>query len=83
MRISHEAIHQSLYVEGRGALERELVACLRSGRALVKPRARAKSLRTGFITDDVTIGSRPDEVEGRKAPGHWEGVLIMDSTGRP
>ena len=58
MRISHEAIYQALYIEGRGALERELVACLRTGRALRKPRARAKKLRTGFITDEVTIGAR-------------------------
>jgi IS30 family transposase len=72
MRISHEAIYQSLYVEGRGALERELVACLRTGRALRKPRARAKKLGTGFITDEVTIGARPDEVDDRATAGHWE-----------
>jgi len=72
MRISHEAIYQSLYIEGRGALERELVACLRTGRALRKPRARAKKLRTGFITDEVTIGARPDEVDDRATAGHWE-----------
>ena len=65
MRISHEAIYQSLYIEGRGALERALVACLRTGRALRKPRARAKKLCTGFITDEVTIGARPDEVDDR------------------
>jgi IS30 family transposase len=72
MRVSHEAIYQSLYIEGRGALERELVACLRTGRALRTPRARAKKLRTGFITDDVTISARPDEVDDRAIPGHWE-----------
>ncbi|PYE11860.1 IS30 family transposase [Williamsia limnetica] len=77
MRISHEAIYQSLYVEGRGGLTRELVACLRTGRALRKPRARAKKLSTGFITDDVTIGARPAEVDKRKDPGHWEGDLII------
>ena len=77
MRISHEAVYQSLYIEGRGALERELVACLRTGRALRKPRARAKKLRTGFITDDVTIGVRPDEVDDRAIAGHWEGDLII------
>ena len=77
MRISHEAVYQSLYIEGRGALERELVACLRTGRALRKPRARAKKLRTGFITDDVTIGARPDEVDDRAIAGHWEGDLII------
>jgi len=77
MRISHEAIYQSLYIEGRGALERELVACLRTGRALRKPRVRAKKLRTGFITDEVTIGARPDEVDDRATAGHWEGDLII------
>ena len=77
MRISHEAIYQALYIEGRGALERELVACLRTGRALRKPRARAKKLRTGFITDDVTIAARPDEVDNRTTPGQWEGDLII------
>jgi len=77
MRISHEAIYQSLYIEGRGALERALVACLRTGRALRKPRARARKLRTGFITDDVTIGARSDEVDTRHTAGHWEGDLII------
>ena len=77
MRISHEAVYQSLYIEGRGALERELVACLRTGRALRKPRARTKKLRTGFITDDVTIGARPNEVDDRAIAGHWEGDLII------
>ncbi len=80
MRISHEAIYQSLYIEGRGGLERELVACLRTGRALRKPRARARKQRTGFITDDVTIGARPEEVESRKTPGHWESDLIIGLT---
>jgi IS30 family transposase len=70
-------ISQSLDLEGRGALERELVACLRTGRALRKPRARAKKLRTGFITDEVTIGARPDEVDDRAIAGHWEGDLII------
>lgn len=77
MRISPEAVYQSLYVEGRGALDRDLVACLRTGRALRKPRLRAKKLRTGFITDDGTIGSRPDEVADRNTPGHWVGDLII------
>jgi IS30 family transposase len=77
MRISHEAIYQSLYIEGRGALERDLVACLRTGRALRKPRSRAKKLRTGFITDDVTIGARPDDVDDRVEAGHWEGDLLI------
>ena len=82
MRISHEAVYQSLYIEGRGALERELVACLRTGRALRKPRARAKKLRTGFITDEVKIGARPDEVDDRAIAGHWEGDLIIGEANR-
>ncbi len=77
MRISHEAIYQALYIDGRGALERDLVACLRTGRALRKPRARAKKLRTGFITDDVMLTARPAEVEDRATVGHWEGDLII------
>jgi len=71
MRISHEAIYQSLFIEGRGGLERELVACLRTGRAVRKPRARARKQRIGFITNEVTIGARPEEVESRKTLGHW------------
>ena len=76
MRISHEAIYQSLYVQGRGALRRELTACLRTGRALRVPRARARRGK-GFITDQVLISQRPAEVEDRAVPGHWEGDLIL------
>ena len=76
MRISHEAIYQSLYVQGRGALRRELTACLRTGRALRVPRARSKRGK-GFITDEVKISERPAEVEDRAVPGHWEGDLIL------
>jgi IS30 family transposase len=76
MRISHEAIYQALYIEGRGGLSRESVACLRTGRALRVPRARTRRARRnqrGFITPEVTIGRRPAEVAEREAPGHWEG----------
>ncbi|MGG7105202.1 IS30 family transposase [Rhodococcus sp. 24CO] len=77
MRISHEAIYQSLYIEGRGGLERELVTCLRTGRALRRPRARARQRPAGFITDEVTINARPEEVDSRDIAGHWEGDLII------
>ena len=77
MRISHEAIYQSLFIEGRGALKRELVTCLRTGRALRVPRARAKGRGKGFITPEVMISERPAEAEDRAVPAHWEGDLII------
>jgi IS30 family transposase len=80
MWISHEAIYQALYIEGRGALSREYVACLRTGRALRVPRARTRRARRnqrGFITPEVTIDRRPAEVAARGVPGHWEGDLII------
>jgi IS30 family transposase len=77
MRVSHEAIYQSLYVQGRGALRRELTACLRTGRALRVPRARAHSRGKGFITTEVMISQRPAEADDRAVPGHWEGDLIL------
>jgi len=77
MRISHEAIYQALYVQSRGALKRELVACLRTGRALRVPRARAQGRGKPFVTDEVTISQRPAEVADRAVPGHWEGDLIL------
>ena len=79
MRISHEAIYQSLYVQGRGALRRELSACLRTGRALREPRARTGTQDRPFLTDAVRISARPGEVEDRAVPGHWEGDLIIGS----
>jgi len=77
MRISHEAIYQSLFVQGRGALRRELTACLRTGRALRVPRARTSGRGKGFVTDEVLISQRPAEAEDRAVPGHWEGDLIL------
>ena len=77
MRVSHEAIYQSLYVQGRGALTRELTACLRTGRALRVPRARARGRGKSFVTEEVMISQRPAEVEDRAVPGHWEGDLII------
>ena len=77
MRISHEAIYQALYIEGRGALKRELVACLRTGRALRKPRERSRNKPQGHVTADVVLSERPAEVEDRAVPGHWEGDLMI------
>jgi IS30 family transposase len=77
MRISHEAIYQALYVQGRGALRRELVACLRTGRALRVPRARSRGRGKTFVVPEILISQRPADVEDRAVPGHWEGDLIM------
>ncbi|QLG87628.1 IS30 family transposase [Chitinibacter bivalviorum] len=77
MRISHEAIYQALYIQGRGALKRDLVSCLRTGRALRIPRARAQAKAWAHVSEDVMISNRPAEVEGRALPGHWEGDLII------
>ena len=77
MRISHEAIYQALFVQGRGALKRELTACLRTGRALRVPRARTRERGKSFVTPEVLISERPAEAEDRAVPGHWEGDLII------
>ena len=77
MRISHEAIYQALYVQGRGALRRELTACLRTGRALRVPRGRTRGRGKKFITPEVMISQRPAEADDRAVPGHWEGDLIL------
>ena len=75
MRISHEAIYQAAYVQGRGALKRELVACGRTGRALRVPRARTRQRRRTFVSPEIMISQRPAEADDRAVPGHWEGDL--------
>lgn len=77
MRISHEAIYQALYIQGRGALRRELTACLRTGRALRVPRARTSGRGKSFVSAEIMISERPAEAEDRAVPGHWEGDLII------
>jgi len=77
MRISHEAIYQALYIQGRGALKRELVACLRTGRALRVPRPRTRHKAWAHVTSEVMISERPAEATDRAVPGHWEGDLLI------
>jgi len=77
MRISHEAIYQALFVQGRGALRRELTACLRTGRVLRTPRARTRGRNKTFISPEIMISKRPAEAADRAVPGHWEGDLIL------
>lgn len=77
MRISHEAIYQALFVQARGGLHRELVACLRTGRALRVPRARARQKAWAHVSEEVLISERPAEAADRAVPGHWEGDLLI------
>ena len=77
MRISHEAIYQALYIQARGALKRELILCLRTGRALRVPRARSRRQAWAHVTPEVMISQRPAEAADRAVPGHWEGDLLI------
>ena len=80
MRISHETIYRSLFVQSRGELRRQLTANLRSGRSTRRSRGRAD--HRGRIVGMVAIAERPPEVDDRAVPGHWEGDLLMGTAGK-
>ena len=77
MNVSHETIYQALYLQGRGELRRELAKCLRTGRAVRKPRRQTGQRQSRFIDPMLMISERPAEAEDRAVPGHWEGDLIV------
>jgi IS30 family transposase len=80
MRISHETIYQSLFIQARGALRKELTTCLRTGRARRRPHGRTDL--QGRLPDMVMISDRPAEAVDRAVPGHWEGDLIIGKGGK-
>jgi transposase, IS30 family len=82
MRVSHETIYRSLYVQARGALRKELTACLRTGRTQRCSHKRTEHSGTGRLRNMVLISDRPAEASDRAVPGHWEGDLIMGKGGR-
>ena len=77
MRISHETIYLSLYVQRRGALRGELRRCLRTGRAMRHPRGKRLPQGRGQLIDTISISRRPAEANQRSVPGHWEGDLVL------
>lgn len=82
MRVSHETIYRTLFVQARGALRKELTSCLRSGRAQRRPRLRTQLSGAGRLRNVVLISERPTEVEDRAVPGHWEGDLLIGKEAR-
>ena len=82
MRVSHETIYRSLFVQARGALRKELTACLRTGRTQRCSHKRTERSGTGRIRNMVLISDRPAEASDRAVPGHWEGDLIVGKGGR-
>jgi transposase, IS30 family len=82
MRVSHETIYRTLFVQARGALRKELTACLRTGRTQRRPHMRTEQSGAGRLQNIVRISERPPEVADRAVPGHWEGDLIIGKGGR-
>jgi IS30 family transposase len=82
MRVSHETIYRTLYIQARGALRKELTTCLRTGRAQRRPHLRSEQTGVGRLRNMILISDRPPEVEDRAVPGHWEGDLIIGKGGR-
>jgi IS30 family transposase len=82
MRVSHETIYKSLFVQARGALRKELAACLRTGRTQRRSHKRTEHSGTGRLREMVMISQRPPEASDRAIPGHWEGDLLMGKAGR-
>ena len=82
MRVSHETIYKTLFVQARGALRKELAACLRTGRARRRPHMRTEQAGAGRLKDMVLISERPAEAADRAVPGHWEGDLLIGKGGR-
>jgi transposase, IS30 family len=82
MRVSHETIYRSLFVQARGALRKDLTDCLRTGRTRRRPQKRKERSGAGQLQNMVLISERPAEVEDRAIPGHWEGDLIIGQSGR-
>ena len=80
--VSHESIYTALYALPRGELRKELLSALRQGRQSRRPRSRGSDRRRGFVTDDIRIAERPEDVAGRLIPGHWEGDLIKGAANR-
>jgi len=82
MRVSHETIYRTLFVQARGALRKELTTCLRTGRTQRRPHMRIERSGAGRLQNMILISERPPEIEDRAVPGHWEGDLIIGKGGR-
>ena len=80
MRVSHETIYRTLFIQARGALKKQLMEHLRSARRLRRPRGATRGKGQGQIPDAISIRERPAEVEDRAVPGHWEGDLLMGNS---